>query len=96
MQTGLSLSPQDGTFIHFYIFFSTTVLAGLGLGDHTVTHNTANRTPLDEWPARRRDLYLTTNNNHKREKAKTSSGFEPEIPASERLQTHAWDRQTFV
>jgi hypothetical protein len=30
------------------------------------THHTR-RTPLDEWSARRRDLYLTTHNNHKRQ-----------------------------
>jgi len=88
----LSLFPQDGTFKHFYTFYSSTVLAGLSLGDHTVTHNTANRTPLDKWTARRRDLYLTTHNTHKRQKAKTSAGFESETPASERVQTHALDR----
>jgi hypothetical protein len=27
--------------------------------DHTHWHNTVSRTPLDEWSARRRDLYLT-------------------------------------
>jgi hypothetical protein len=27
--------------------------------DHTQWHNTDGRTPLDEWSARRRDLYLT-------------------------------------
>ena len=34
--------------------------------DHT-RHTTAGRTPLDEWSARRRDLYLTTHNNHNRQ-----------------------------
>jgi hypothetical protein len=28
--------------------------------DHTQWHNTVGRTPLDEWSARRRDVYLTT------------------------------------
>jgi hypothetical protein len=28
--------------------------------DHTQRHTTAGRTPLDEWSARRRDLYMTT------------------------------------
>jgi hypothetical protein len=28
--------------------------------DHTQWHTTVGRTPLDEWSARRRDLYLTT------------------------------------
>jgi len=26
--------------------------------DHTQRHSTVGRTPLDEWSARRRDLYL--------------------------------------
>jgi len=30
--------------------------------DHTQRHITVGRTPLDEWLARRRDLYLTTHN----------------------------------
>ena len=35
---------------------------------HTHTHTqTLGRTPLDEWSARRIDLYLTTHNSHKTE-----------------------------
>jgi len=34
--------------------------------DHTQRHITVGRTPLDEWSARRRDLYLTTHNTHNR------------------------------
>jgi hypothetical protein len=30
-------------------------------------HTTVGRTPLDEWSARRRDLYLTTHNTHNRQ-----------------------------
>jgi len=30
----------------------------------TLRHTTLGRTPLDEWSARRRDLYVTTHNNH--------------------------------
>jgi hypothetical protein len=30
--------------------------------DHTQRRATVGRTPLDEWPARHRDLYLTTHN----------------------------------
>ena len=48
--------------------------------------------PLDEWSARRRDLYLTTHNTHKRQASMLSAGFEPANPASERPQTHALDR----
>ena len=32
--------------------------------DHTQRHTTVGRTPLDEWSASRRDLYLTTHNTH--------------------------------
>ena len=35
--------------------------------DHTQRRITVGRTPLDAWPARRRDLYLTTHNNHNRQ-----------------------------
>jgi hypothetical protein len=33
---------------------------------HSFRHSTFGRTPLDEWSARRRDLYQTTHNTHKR------------------------------
>ena len=32
--------------------------------DHTQWRTTVGRNPLDEWSARRRDLYLTTHNTH--------------------------------
>jgi hypothetical protein len=50
------------------------------------------RTPLDEWSAVRRDLYLSTHNTHKRQTSVPPAKFEPAIPASERPQTHALDR----
>ena len=34
--------------------------------DHTQRRTTVGRTPLDEWSARRRELYLTTHNIHNR------------------------------
>jgi hypothetical protein len=34
--------------------------------DHTRRRTTVGRTPLDEWSARRRDLYLTTHDTHNR------------------------------
>jgi hypothetical protein len=40
--------------------------------------------------ARLRD-HLTTGNTHTRRSSMPPSGFEPTIPASERLQTHALD-----
>jgi hypothetical protein len=47
-------------------------------------HTTLGRTPLDEWSARRRDLYLTTHNTHNRQTSMLPLGFEPTIPVSER------------
>jgi hypothetical protein len=47
-------------------------------------HTTLGSTPLDERPARRRDLYLTTRNTHKRQTSMPPAGFEPTNPANER------------
>ena len=51
-------------------------------------HITLGRTPLEEWPARHRNLYLTTQ-IHKRKKSMTPAGFEPTVPASELPQNRA-------
>ena len=48
-------------------------------------------TPLHEWSARRRELYLTKHIIHKRQTSTRPAGFEPTIPASERPQTHTLD-----
>ena len=32
---------------------------------HTVTHTTLGKTPLDDWSAQRKDLYMTTHSIHK-------------------------------
>jgi hypothetical protein len=58
----------------------------------TLRHTTVGRTPLDEWSARRRNLYLTTHNTHKTQISMPAAGFEPPIPASEGPKTHALDR----
>ena len=55
--------------------------------DHTQRRTTVGRTPLDEWSARRRDLYLTTHNTHNRQTSMSPVGFEPTISAGERPQT---------
>ena len=62
--------------------------------DHTQRRTTVDRTPLDEWSARRRDLYLTTHNTHNRHTSMPPVGFEPTISAGERPQTYALDRST--
>ena len=41
-------------------------------------------TPLDKYSSQRRDLYLTTHNNHKRLTFMTPAGFEPAIPTNKR------------
>jgi hypothetical protein len=58
---------------------------------HSVRHTTLGRTPLDEWSAQRRDLYLKTHNTLKRQTSLRPAGFESAIPASERPKAHALD-----
>ena len=59
--------------------------------DHTKRRSTVGRTPLDEWSARRRDLYLTTQHLQQTDTSMSPTGFEPAIPASERPQIYALD-----
>jgi hypothetical protein len=60
---------------------------------HTyLRHTTVGRTPLDEGPASRRDLYLTTHNTHNRQTYMPPVGFETTMLVSERPKTHALDR----
>ena len=49
--------------------------------DHTQRRSTVGRTPLDEWSARRRDLYLTTHDTHNRQISMPPVGFDPTISA---------------
>ena len=60
--------------------------------DHTQRRITVGRTPLDEWLARRRDLYLTTHNTRNRQTSMPPMGFEHTISAGERPQTYALNR----
>jgi len=43
--------------------------------DHTQRRIIGGRTPLDEWSARRRDLYLTTHNTHNKQASMPQTGF---------------------
>ena len=52
--------------------------------DHTQRRSTVGKTPLDEWSARRTDLYLTTHDTHNRQISMPPLGFEPTIAAGER------------
>jgi len=56
--------------------------------DFTITlrHTTLRRTSLEEWSARRRDLYLTTHHNHTTD-IHAPGGIRTRIPASLRPQT---------
>jgi hypothetical protein len=60
--------------------------------DRTQRRITVGRTPLYEWSARRRDLYLTTHNTHNRQTSMPPVGFETTISAGNRPQTYALDR----
>ena len=60
--------------------------------DHTQRSTTLGRTRLDEWSARRKDLYLTTHIIHRKQTSIPAAEFEPTTPARERLQTHVLDR----
>ena len=73
-----------------YLVVSTQVAAGWC--QDTQRRTTVGRTPLDEWSARRRDLYLTTHDTHSRQTSMPPVGFEPTISAGERPQTYALDR----
>jgi hypothetical protein len=46
---------------------------------YSVTHTTLGRTPLDEWSARRRDFYLTTNNTQHETDIHAPGGFRTRI-----------------
>ena len=60
--------------------------------DHTQRRITVGTTPLDEWSACRRDLYLTIRNTHYTQTLMPPAGFEPTISAGERPQANALDR----
>ena len=77
-----------------YIFFlwrnsptRARATSSFTLLDHTQWHTTVVRTPLDEGSARRSDLYLTTDNTHKRQTPMHPAGFEPAVRTSERPKT---------
>jgi len=59
----------------------TMVSSFLRFLDHTQRHITVGRTPLDEWSARRRDLYLTTHNTHNRQHIRAPGGIRTHDPS---------------
>ena len=86
----LALQPPMGV-----VFYSPLVGFSLLACEVSWSHTTTRRfgwTPLNEWSVRRRDLYLTTHNNHNRQISMPRVGFEPTISAGERPKTYALDR----
>ena len=69
------------SYIYIYIYMERLFLMFL---DHTQRCTTVGRTPLDEWSARRRGVYLTTHDTHNRQISMPPVGFEPTISAGER------------
>jgi len=75
-------------YLHFFVIWrnsSQWVMASsfTRFLDRTQRRTTVSRTVLDEWLARRRDLYLTTHNTHNRHPC-PPVGFEPTISVGER------------
>jgi hypothetical protein len=72
--------------ISFVCFWRNTpqVSQGLLIYEISRSHTTFGRTPLDEWSAHRRDLYLITYNTDNRQTSMSLVGFEPTIAAGER------------
>ena len=76
--------------IIFFFLWCCSTLQGLASSnlrflDHTQRRITVGRTPLGERSARRRDLYLITNNTRSRKTSMPPRKFEPTISAGERL-----------
>jgi hypothetical protein len=81
--------------IFFFLSLTCSIHSSYVLLFNLVTHldtYTLCRTALGEESARRRDLYLTTNNTHKRQTSIPPAQFENAIPTSGWPQTHALDR----
>jgi hypothetical protein len=79
------LFPCQNVHIGHIIFFSSGATAPSGPGPPhyrgfaiTLRHTTFGRTPLDEWSARRRDLYLTTHNSRKRQTSMPQWDWNPQ------------------
>ena len=87
--------------VHISQFFFSSVATALleprlpHYWDFEITqrHTAFGTTPLNEGSVRRTDLYLTTHSIHNRQTSMLLARFEPAIPASERPQNYALDRQ---
>jgi len=83
-------------FVRSFLARQTPVGQGLLIHEvnHTQRRTTVSRTPPDKLPARRRDPYLKSHNNHNRQTSMPPTGFEPTVSAGERTQTCALARAT--
>jgi len=88
------LENKDTVFFFLWCCDPTQVMASsfLRFLDHTRRRTKVSRTPLGEWSARRRDLYLTTHNAHNRQTSMPPVGFKPMISAGEQPRTYTLDR----
>jgi len=80
-------SPQIFKFSHWNTILLLFFLCGAatqrgswpphswGFLDHTQRRTSVGRTPLDEWSARHRDLYLKTHNTHNRQTSMPPGGI---------------------
>jgi hypothetical protein len=73
-KVGILKKPLVSCLIYYYYYYYFLWLCSPARGmassfsrfrDHTQRRATVGRTPLDEWSARRRDLYLTTHTTNK-------------------------------
>ena len=70
-----------------HFFRGSTASSKPGPFDYRGFTITLGRSSLDEWSARRRDLYLKSHNSHNRQTSMPTSGFETAIPPNERPRT---------
>ena len=78
--TYLYLVPlQNNTYGVFFFFWRCSPTRSMAsfakFLDHTQRRTTVGRTPLDEWSARRRYLYLTTHSTHNRKTSMPHGGI---------------------
>ena len=98
LETSHSQTPQVSA-SKFIFFFSHCVTVPSGPGHPhyrgftiTLTYTTLGRNPLDEWSARRRDLYLTTHHTHLRQTSISRRNSNPQSQRASAHITHALDR----
>jgi hypothetical protein len=97
IDTPISVLHFNLNYIYIYIYFWRNssqwarTSSFMRFSDHTQQRATVGRTPPDEWSARRKDLYLTKHNKHKRQTFMPRAGFKPIVSAGEQPQTYAYN-----